>query len=224
MPPTSVTPPSTPSPNSLDQHVVRAIFTQLKTVASTTGFDAILEVYDENNKLLGQLNSKDEYIASLKNEINDEKERKRIALDETFKVNEEERTRHKETKGVAQTLRTVISEKDTCISERNKKVDELGKQVKKLQSDNAKEREKVALAQKEINGLQQSIQDKEITIDKMKKAGADLKDKLASAKQRVKELENEALGLKGSLATTQASLEKLEGYATRYSDITEDSA
>lgn len=224
MPPTSVTPPSTPSPNALDQHVVRAIFTQLKTVASTTGFDAILEVYDENNKLLGQLNSKDEYIASLKNEINDEKERKRIALDETFKVNEEERTRHKETKGVVQTLRTVISEKDTCISERNKKVDELGKQVKKLQSDNAKEREKVALAQKEINGLQQSIQDKEITIDKMKKAGADLKDKLASAKQRVKELENEALGLKQSLATTQASLEKLEGYATRYSDITEDSA
>ncbi|PIG82396.1 hypothetical protein AARAC_007943 [Aspergillus arachidicola] len=223
MPPTTVTPPSTPSPNALDQHVVRAIFTQLKTVASTTEFNAILEVYDENDKLLGQLKSKDGEIASLNNKINDEKERKRIALDETFKVNEEERTRHKETKGVVQALRTAISEKDTCISERNKKVDELGRQVKKLQSDNAKEREKVALAQKEINGLQQSIQDKEATIDKMKKAGADLKDKLASTKQRVKELEDEATGLKGSLATTEASLRKLKGYATGYSDVTEDS-
>ncbi|KAE8328482.1 hypothetical protein BDV39DRAFT_204003 [Aspergillus sergii] len=224
MPPKAVTPPSTPSPAALDQHVVRAIFTQLKTVASTTGFDAIVELYDENNKLLDRLKSREEDITSLKNELNEEKKRKDITVEEMFEANEKEKGRHKETRNHVGTLQAVISDKNTCISERNKVVDDLGKQVKKLQSDNAKEREKVALAQKEINGLQQSIQEKDATIDKMKTAGADLRDKLASAKKRVKELENEATGLKESLATTKASLEKLEGYATRYSDITEDSA
>ncbi|KAB8221158.1 hypothetical protein BDV33DRAFT_230453 [Aspergillus novoparasiticus] len=211
MPPKTLT-----SSNALDQNVVKTVVTQLKTVASTTGFDAILTIYDENNKLSAE-------IAKLKNEINDEKEKKDAALDVMFKRNEEERTKHKETEGVVQTLRTVISDKDRCISERSKKVDELGKQVKKLQADMAKERENLEQAHRDINDLQQNIKEKETTIDKMKAAGADLKDKLVSTKKKVKELEDEATGLKGSLATTQASLRKLEGYATGYTDVTEDS-
>ncbi|KAB8255450.1 hypothetical protein BDV32DRAFT_161906 [Aspergillus pseudonomiae] len=223
MPPQTLTSPPIPSPNALDQHVLRTIFTQLKTVTSTTGFNAILETYDENNKLLDQLKSKGHELASLREEMDEERKRKDIALDEMFQANEKEKGRHKETKKHAQTLQTMINDKDTCISERDKVIDEFGKQVKKLQSDIAMERDKLAVARKEISGLQQSIQEKEATIDKMKAAGTELKDRLNSTKKTVKELQDERTSLRESLTKTEGNLKRLEGYAAGYSEMTEDS-
>ncbi|GAB1193470.1 hypothetical protein APSETT444_002688 [Aspergillus pseudonomiae] len=223
MPPQTLTSPPIPSPNALDQHVLRTIFTQLKTVTSTTGFNAILEIYDENNKLLDQLKSKGHELASLREEMDEERKRKDIALDEMFQANEKEKGRHKETKKHAQTLQTMINDKDTCISERDKVIDEFGKQVKKLQSDIAMERDKLAVARKEISGLQQSIQEKEATIDKMKAAGTELKDRLNSTKKTVKELQDERTSLRESLTKTDGNLKRLEGYAAGYSEMTEDS-
>ncbi|PIG89924.1 hypothetical protein AARAC_003551 [Aspergillus arachidicola] len=223
MPPKTLTSPSIPSPNAHDQHGVRAFLDQLKKLASNSGFDAILGIYDENNKLLDHLKSKDHDIENLKDEMKEQERKNDTAVDQMFKANEKEKSRHQETKEHVKTLQTLISDKEKCISERDKVVDGLEKKVKKLEFDISKEREKSALAQKEINGLQKSVQEKETTINKMQTMEADLKDKLVSTNKKVKELENNAAVLNGSLMTTEASLKKLEGYAVKYSAVTEQS-
>ncbi|OGM49459.1 hypothetical protein ABOM_001762 [Aspergillus bombycis] len=223
MPSKTLTPPSIPSPKGPDQHVVRAFLDQLKMLSSNAGFDAIVGIYDENNRLLDQLKSKEHDIVTLKDQMSDQERKHETALGEVFKVHEKEKGRHQETKDHVKTLKTLISDKDKCISERDKVVDELGKKLKNLESDNAKEREKLALAQREINSFQQTIQEKDTNINKMRETEASLKDKLTSTKNRVKELEDNASVLKGSLKATEASLNKLQGYAVKYSAVTEDS-
>ncbi|KAE8370503.1 hypothetical protein BDV27DRAFT_61792 [Aspergillus caelatus] len=224
MPPKPLTPPSTPSPKAPDQNLVRVFFDQFKSLASNAGLDAIQAIYDENDKLAEQLKSKDRDIASLNKMMNDQKEKQETALEGILETHEKEKARHKETKDNVQRLETTILGKDKHIAERNKAVDDLGKQVKKLQSDNEKERDKLAQAQRNINDLQKSIQEKEITIKKMKAAEADLEGKFASTKKRVSDLEEKATATNGLLETTRASLKKLEGYAVGYSTVTEDSA
>ncbi|KAE8139544.1 hypothetical protein BDV38DRAFT_280897 [Aspergillus pseudotamarii] len=224
MPPKPLTPPSTPSPKAPDQNFVRLFFDQFKSLASNAGLDAILAIYNENNKLADQLKVKDQDIAKLNEKMEGQERNQGIALEGVLETHEREKARHKETKDNVQRLETIILGKEKYIAERNKVVDDLGKQLKKLQSDNEKERDRLAQAQKNIKDLQKSIQEKETTIKQMKVVEADLEGKLASTKKRFSDLEEKATATNGLLETTRASLKKLEGYAVGYSTVTEDSA
>ncbi|KAH8427640.1 uncharacterized protein LDX57_005351 [Aspergillus melleus] len=223
MPSKSQTSPPIPTSEALDAGVVKGFFAQLKLLTSTAGFDTILAVHDENTKLRSQLESKDLELAKVKEEMNEQKKKKETALSEMFEINEKEKGGHKATKEQVLSLQKVIVDKDKCILERDKATNELEKQVKKLHLENAEEKEKLANAEQNINTLQQRIQDKESTINKMKSAGSELKEKLNASKKRVKELEDETASLKGSLATTQAQLTKLESFAVGYNETNEDS-
>ncbi|KAE8376927.1 hypothetical protein BDV26DRAFT_305182 [Aspergillus bertholletiae] len=206
----------------LDEHLVRAVLTQLKTVASSAGFESIKAIHDDNNDLQSQLKSKNDDLASLKNEMNELEKAKEVAMKEMFQANARETKRLEDTQSHVVTLQKTIADKEKCIAQRNKVVDEHGSEIKKLQSENAKERERLADAQKNIRDLKQNIQDKDGTIEKMKSAGRKLADDLASAKKRVRDLEGEAKALNESLAATQGQLAKLEGFAAGYTDMSEE--
>ncbi|GCB25536.1 hypothetical protein AAWM_08421 [Aspergillus awamori] len=223
MPSKSLTSPSVPMCAPLDTQAVRELFNQFKSLASTTGYDTTLAVYDENAKLYGQLKSKDSELENLMGEINERERKKETALNEMFEAIEKEKGRHKETKEQALLLQRTIEDKEKLISERDKRIGELEKQVKKLQSDNTKERGKLADSQKDVTALQNAKKEKEDTIDKMKSVGADLKEKLSTSKKRVKELEEQVSMLKGTLATTQGRLTKLEGFAAGHHEVDEES-
>ncbi|KAI2860036.1 hypothetical protein CBS63078_10830 [Aspergillus niger] len=223
MPSKSLTSPPVPMCAPLDTQAVKDLFNQFKSLASTTGYDTTLAVYDENTKLYGQLKSKDSELENLMGEINERERKKETALNEMFEAIEKEKGRHKETKEQALLLQRTIEDKEKLISERDKRIGELEKQVKKLQSDNTKERGKLADSQKDVTALQNAKKEKEDTIDKMKSVGADLKEKLSTSKKRVKELEEQVSMLKGTLATTQGRLTKLEGFAAGHHEVDEES-
>ena len=140
MPSKSLNSPSVPMCAPLDTQAVRELFSQFKSLASTTGYDTTLAVYDENAKLYGQLESKDSELKNLLGEINERERKKETALNEMFEAIEKEKGRHKETKEQALLLQKTIEDKEKLIPERDKRIGELEKQVKKLQSDNTKER------------------------------------------------------------------------------------
>ncbi|GAA93105.1 hypothetical protein AKAW_11217 [Aspergillus luchuensis IFO 4308] len=223
MPSKSLTSPSVPIGAPLDTQAVKELFNQFKSLASTTGYDTTLAVYDENTKLYGQLKSKDSELENLRGEINERERKKETALNEMFEAIEKEKGRHKETKEQALLLQKTIEDKEKLISERDKRIGELEKQVKKLQLDNTKERGKLADSQKDVTALQNAKKEKEDTIDKMKSVGADLKERLSTSKKRVKELEEQVSMLKGTLATTQGRLTKLEGFAAGHHEVDEES-
>lgn len=219
----SLTPPSISTPDALDADVVKTFFAQLKLLTPTAGFDAISAVYNQNTKLHSELRSKDLELAKVKEEMKEQEKRKEIALNEIFEANDKEKKRHKATKEQVLSLRMDIGEKEKRISERNQVIDALEKQVKNLHLDNAKEKEKLAHTEKKTNTLQESIQGKESTINKMKSAGEELEEKFAASKKRIKELEDETASLKRSLVTTQARLTKLEGFTAGYNEANEES-
>ncbi|KAL7649261.1 hypothetical protein ACMYSQ_012372 [Aspergillus niger] len=223
MPSKSLTSPSVPMCAPLDTQAVRELFNQFKSLASTTGYDTTLAVYDENTKLYGQLKSKDSELENLMGEINERERKKETALNEMFEAIEKEKGRHKQTKEQALLLQRTIEDKEKLISERDKRIGEIEKQVKKLQSDNTKERGRLADSQKDVTALQNAKKEKEDTIDKMKSVGADLKEKLSTSKKRVKELEEQVSLIKGTLATTQGRLTKLEGFAAGHHEVDEES-
>ncbi|RDH26166.1 hypothetical protein BDQ94DRAFT_176594 [Aspergillus welwitschiae] len=206
MPFKSLTSPSVPMCAPLDTQAVRELFNQFKSLASTAGYGTTLAVYDENAKLYGQLKSKDSELENLMGEINERERKKETALNE-----------------IALLLQRTIEDKEKLISERDKRIGELEKQVKKLQSDNTKEMGKLADSQKDVTALQNAKKEKEDTIDKMKSLGTDLKEKLSTSKKRVKELEEQVSMLKGTLATTQGRLTKLEGFAAGHHEVDEES-
>ncbi|KAE8145359.1 hypothetical protein BDV25DRAFT_133848 [Aspergillus avenaceus] len=70
MPSKSLTSPSVQMCAPLDTQAVRELFNQFKSLASTTGYDTTLAVYDENTKPYSQLKSKDSDLENLMGEIN----------------------------------------------------------------------------------------------------------------------------------------------------------
>lgn len=222
MAPQSLPSPSISTPESLDAQVLKGFCSQLKSLASTAGFNAIETVHNENTKLHSQLKSKNHELEGLRAEMNEKEKKKEMVINEMFEANEREKGRHNETKDQVLSLRKVIQDKEKTISERENRINELEKLVKKFQSEKANERGKLADAEKKLNTLQQTVQDKESNIDKMKSVEADLREKLSASKKRVKEFEDQTCSLKESLATTQARLIKLEGFAAGHSETNED--
>lgn len=115
-------------------------FTQLKTLSSTTAFNIILAVHEENTKLQKQLKHRDEEISKLeKKNIIERDKNKEAAVNEMFEVNKKEKVRHKNTRGQVQALQKKLEDKGKIILQQNERVNELEEQLENVQSDCVKE-------------------------------------------------------------------------------------
>lgn len=230
---------------TVDAQAVKDFFTQLKALASAVGFDAVVSIHNENNKLRDQVSTKDQEIGRLQSEMaalekqktkelrelaesNKEKMSERdktkgIALNVMFEHNEKERTSHKQTQDRVHSLEHTIKEKETLISQQNRNTDELKEQVDNLKLDNANQRGQLSKAQKDYNILQQQLKERDATIDAMKATGAGLEGRLSASNKKIKEMEADSRKLQKTLAETKAHLAKIEGFAAGHMETNEDS-
>ncbi|KAI9929493.1 hypothetical protein MW887_000966 [Aspergillus wentii] len=205
--------PAVPSHDGLDPRSIVNFFNQLRAISSEAGLRSITTVHGENAKLYDQLKGKDEEISKLKKEMRTQDERKWTAMEEMFSANEREKDLHKATQKQLQALEKTQADKDKVIYERNGKIKALEKELQQLQSDYAKESSDLKKANTEINTLHQTIKERDTTVEKMKTAGSDLKEKLSAAKKRAKELEEGTASAQQALEKVQARLTRVEGFA-----------
>lgn len=199
------------------------VFGHLKTFSSDASFEKVFAVFDEITHLQRQLESRDEELARLKEEIKDKDKKKEIAINEMFGANQKEKSKHDEILGRVRSLETSVQEKEAALVEQNRTADSLTNQLESLKSSYAEEKAKVTQAHDDIDTLQQNLKDKDATIDKMKAAGSELKQILSTTKKKVKDLEETKTSLEESLHTNVARLSELEGFAVGYEEGEEDS-
>jgi predicted nucleic acid-binding Zn-ribbon protein len=80
----------------------------------------------------------------------------------------------------------------------------------------------VANAWREVDSLQGKITSKESTINEMKSAGLQLRERYAASKDKIRDLRAESSNLNQSLTETKGRLSELEAFATGFSEVDEE--
>ncbi|KAL5356912.1 hypothetical protein BJX96DRAFT_172045 [Aspergillus floccosus] len=160
-------------------------------------FLAGLQMVNRNKQL-------EEELAALQKEMQLKLERKRVTIDEVLECSNEEKKAHIRTK------------------EKKKQIKSLQSQAESLQSKYADEKDKVASARRETDGLRQQITSKESTINELKSAGSQLKERYAVSKDKIRELRAENSDLDQKLGELKDRVSELEGFATGFIDLDED--
>ncbi|KAJ5659849.1 hypothetical protein N7507_006300 [Penicillium longicatenatum] len=203
--------PSTFNSNSLQSFLKQ--LSKLASSAESQAASAMLEESENQNKELKKA----------RDEIRDLKERKRVAVEEMFAVNEDVKAERKEALDHIESLRASVKQKDQSLTEYSDQVQALRQQINSLKSSHSLELSKVSQSAKKINELEQSSKEKDKTIDKMKTAGSNLKTMLSSAQQKEKELEAEKTALKKELQASQGRLRTLESFTVQQLELDERS-
>lgn len=198
-------------------------FKHIAMLASSPEFRTVFAILDEISRQREEINIKEEELTKVRSELRDQEEKKGVAINEMFAANEAEKFKQKEIIAQVETMRKEIEEKENVITEQSEERESLRSEVKTLQSAYSREANKVARHIRDINVLQESLEERKATIDEMKTAGSNLKATLSSAKKKNKELEHEKTSLNETLQADRARLQKLESFTIKNSEVDEDS-
>lgn len=195
---------------------------QLRELSSGPGFQNAMEILDNISKLQNEVQNKDDELTRTREEMLERVTKKQTAIDEMFEANEKEKAKQKEIMMRIDSLEKTIITRDKEFAEQKSLTDNLTVQIEKLRSDYAKKTSDLTEARKDIDNLRQNVRDRDTIIEKMKSAGSELKRVLSTAKEKVKELEDEKAALQKSHKAKELRLNRLEGFAAALHNEEED--
>ncbi|KAF4182975.1 hypothetical protein CNMCM7927_009352 [Aspergillus lentulus] len=181
-----------------------------------------MEILDNISKLQNEVQNKDDELTRTREEMLERVTKKQTAIDEMFEANEKEKAKQKEIMMRIDSLEKTIITRDKEFAEQKSLTDNLTVQIEKLRSDYAKKTSDLTEARKDIDSLRQNVRDRGTIIEKMKSAGSELKRVLSTAKEKVKELEDEKAALQKSHKAKELRLNRLEGFAAALHNEEED--
>ncbi|KAL4926588.1 uncharacterized protein BDV17DRAFT_293384 [Aspergillus undulatus] len=148
---------------------------------------------------------------------------KEIAINEMFKVNEAQTAKQKETASEIESLKKSVQQGKDAISQKEREIRDSEGRFKKVQATHTQLESDLKTAQRDIDGLQRKVKEKDVLIDRIKASHSDNQKRLKAVEEGAKEMEKEKSALAESLQATKARLDKIEGYAIQHSDCDEDS-
>jgi uncharacterized coiled-coil DUF342 family protein len=202
---------------------LRSFFKQFAVLASSPDTQAASVILEEIEHQHEKIHARDEELKKAQNEILDLKEKKRVAIEEMFAANENEKAKQKEALDRVESLSASNTQKDKSLTESSKQLQGLRQQIDILKSSYSLEVGKVSQSAKDISTLQQNLKEKEKTIDKMRAAGSTLKSMLLSEQQKTEELEAEKVSLSKELEASRGRLQTLEGFTIQQLELDENS-
>ncbi|KAL4906366.1 hypothetical protein BDW74DRAFT_190269 [Aspergillus multicolor] len=234
MPPVSVAhpgsqhPPSTQSQRpAIQQPLTTQAFAnlvdQIRSIASGSDFQTAEEIFVEVASLRSQLDSKEKELEHVKNEMSKQVTAKQIAIDEMFKENGVQRSKRKEATTEIERLNKLVQEGKDSISQKQREISNVKGKHQELESDKAQLKSNLGSAQRDIDGLQLKVKEKDILIDRMKSSHSENQERLKDVEESARNMEKEKAALKTSLQAARARVEEIENYATQQFDSDEDS-
>ncbi|RAL07870.1 uncharacterized protein BO97DRAFT_408683 [Aspergillus homomorphus CBS 101889] len=188
----------------------------LSSIPSSSDYQVAEEIFNEMAGLRVRLQTKEKELEQVRIE-------KTIAVKEMFQVNEEQSSKQKETASEIESLSRSVQEGKDTISQKEREIRDSEDRYKKVQVDYTKAQSTLNTAQRDIDSLQHKLKEKDVLIDKIKSSHSDNLQRLKAAEGEAKEIRKEKSVLTESLQTTNASLDKIKGYAAPHSGCDEDS-
>lgn len=211
------------SPTAVNSGSLEGFFKHISALASSSESQIASAMLGEISKLREKIHTQDEELKKVQNEVLDIKERKRIAIEEMFAANEGEKAKQKDSASQIKSLRATVDEREDKIAEYSKKLLGAEQQIADLKLAHSREVAKVSQSVTDISTLQNSLKEKDKTIDKMKTAGSNLKSMLSSEQRKKEELEVANVSMNKDLKAVKSRLQRLEAFCVQYSAIDEKS-
>ncbi|KAJ5885203.1 hypothetical protein N7495_009713 [Penicillium taxi] len=202
-------------PLSINTDSLRGFLSQLNALTSSPESQTASNMLQEIDHQRERVHSQDEELMKAQKEILNLKERKRVTIEEMFAANESVKAKEKEALDCLESLRVSVIQKDKTLNDYSKQIQGLRQQIDSLKSSYALEHDKVSQSVKEISTLQQSLKEKEKTIDNINIAGLSLKSMLSLTQKKKEELEAEKVSLNKELQSSQGRLQKIESFAVQ---------
>ncbi|KAL4878329.1 hypothetical protein BJY04DRAFT_221266 [Aspergillus karnatakaensis] len=155
-------------------------------------------------------------------ELKNQLEKKNVMIEQMLEHNKEEKNAHSRTREGIQSLEQALAEERRVIAGQNKEIEKIKSQAESWKLKYLGEKDHVASGQSEIVGLRGEITSKESTINDMKSAGTQLRDRLTASKDRIKDLRAECSNSQRLLEEAKTRLSELEGFATGFSESSEE--
>lgn len=108
------------TPQTINNDTLRDSSKHIAMLVSSREFHIVSAIVDEIALQREEICAKDEELTEVRNELSDQEEKKRVAINEMFAVNEEERAKQKETIKQMDILQRTIEEKDKALTEHSK--------------------------------------------------------------------------------------------------------
>ena len=120
------------------------------------------------------------------------------------------------------TLKATIQEKEDTIATQVTTINNLNQQLQDLNDLYKKEQGTVALANRDIDGLQENIKRKMADIEALKVAGLKMKKGFKAVEAKAKSLKKSKISLEEKLRKDSATLQELQGYVVTYCEGKEE--